>query len=42
MEHPVIRVYTNVVPNNVMLQLRHDFYNTVFKMKHKIYVYTEG
>ena len=36
-----ICAYINTVENSVMLQvyLGHDFYNMIFKMKHKIYIY---
>jgi hypothetical protein len=39
MEHRYIYMYINMVANSVMLQLHlwHDFYNTVFKIKHKLY-----
>ena len=35
-----ICAYINTVANSVMLQvyLGHDFYNMIFKMKHKIYI----
>ena len=33
-----ICMYINAVANSVMLQLRHDFYNIIFKIKHKLYI----
>jgi hypothetical protein len=38
-EH-VIFMYINAVANSVMLQLylRHDFYNVLFKIKHKLFI----
>ena len=40
MDHVVKYMYINAVDNNVMLQvyLRHDFYNIIFNMKHKLYI----
>jgi hypothetical protein len=32
-----IRVYMNAVADSVMLCLQHDFYNIIFKIKHKFY-----
>jgi hypothetical protein len=32
-----IRMYANAVLERVMLPLRHDFYNMIFKIKHKLY-----
>jgi hypothetical protein len=32
------RMYINAVANSVMLYLRHDFYNMIFKMEHKLYI----
>jgi hypothetical protein len=32
-----IRMYINAVANRVILHLRHDFYNTIFKIKQAIY-----
>jgi hypothetical protein len=34
-----IRVYINAVAGSVMLCLQHDFYNIIFKIKHKLYEY---
>jgi hypothetical protein len=31
-------MHINAVANSVMLCLRHDSYNTVFKIKHKLYI----
>jgi hypothetical protein len=33
-------MYVNAVADSVMLQLylRHDFYNVIFKIKHKLYI----
>jgi hypothetical protein len=33
-----IHMYINAVAKNVMLCLQHDFYNTVFKITHKLYI----
>jgi hypothetical protein len=41
MEHVVIcRLYIYIVANSVILQLylRYDFYNIIFKIKHKLYI----
>jgi hypothetical protein len=31
-------MYINAVADSVVLYLRHDFYNILFKMKHKLYL----
>jgi hypothetical protein len=31
-------MYKNVVANSVMLYLKHDFYNIIFKIKYKLYI----
>jgi hypothetical protein len=31
-------MYIHVVAESVMLCLRHDFYNIIFKIKHKLYI----
>jgi hypothetical protein len=33
-----IRMYINAVAGSVMLCLQHDVYNTIFKIKHKLYI----
>jgi hypothetical protein len=33
-----IRMYINAVADSVMLYLQHDFYNIIFKIKHKLCV----
>jgi hypothetical protein len=33
-----ICVYINAVAKSVMLCLKHDFYKTIFKIKHKLYI----
>jgi hypothetical protein len=33
-----IRMYTNAAADRVMLYLRHDFDNMIFKTKHKLYI----
>jgi hypothetical protein len=40
MEHVVIFacMYINAVADSVVLYLQHDFYNTIFKIKHKLYI----
>ena len=32
-----ICAYSNAVANSVMLQLQHDFYNTIYKIEHELY-----
>jgi len=34
-------VLVNAAANGVMLRLRHNFYNIIFKIKHKLYVASE-
>jgi hypothetical protein len=31
-------MYINAVADSVMLYLQHDFYNIIFKMKHKLHI----
>jgi hypothetical protein len=31
-------MYINAVADSVMLYLQHDFYNIIFKIKHKLYI----
>jgi hypothetical protein len=31
-------MYINAVADRVMLYLQHDFYNTIFKIKHRLYI----
>jgi hypothetical protein len=33
-----IWMYIDAVANSVLLYLRHDFYNIIFKIKHKLYI----
>jgi hypothetical protein len=33
-----IHMYINAVADSVMLYLRHDFYNTIFKIKRNVYI----
>jgi hypothetical protein len=35
-------MYINVVADSVILYLQHDFYNIIFKIKHKLYIATES
>jgi hypothetical protein len=33
-----IRIYINEVANSVMLYVQHEFYNLIFKIKHKLHI----
>jgi hypothetical protein len=35
-------MYINAVENSIILYLQHDFYNIIFKVKHKIYIQPQG